>query len=143
MCGLSGFLDRHTQAKKGPQWARQASAKITRLIWELRAREYECCGQKIVYFLEPGFQRGVCPAARDYCERHRIARPYKKNEQARVKAIIVPYARKAWTGGRIELGTSHGWSPRWKPFLPDIITTARTWILAHTSTASDITNTGG
>ena len=50
--GLAGFRDRHTQAKKGPRQARQVPATIKRLIWELRIREHECCGQKIAYFLE-------------------------------------------------------------------------------------------
>jgi transposase len=50
--GLAGFLVRHTQAKKGPRRARQVPATIKRLIWELRVREYECCGLKIAYFLD-------------------------------------------------------------------------------------------
>jgi IS30 family transposase len=50
--GLSGFLERHTQAKKGPRRARQVPATLKRLIWELRVREHDCCGQKIAYFLE-------------------------------------------------------------------------------------------
>lgn len=50
--GLAGFLARHAQAKKGPRRARQVPATIKRLIWALRIREHECCGQKIAYFLE-------------------------------------------------------------------------------------------
>lgn len=50
--GLAGFLARHAQAKKGSRRARQVPASIKRLIWELRVREHECCGQKIAYFLE-------------------------------------------------------------------------------------------
>ena len=50
--GLAGFLDRQTQAKKGPRQARQVPARIKRLIWELRVREHDCCGQKIAYFLK-------------------------------------------------------------------------------------------
>jgi transposase len=50
--GRSGFLDRHRPAKLGPRLARQVPATITRLIWALRAREYDCCGQKIAYVLE-------------------------------------------------------------------------------------------
>jgi transposase InsO family protein len=50
--GLTGFLARHAQAKKGPRRARQVPAPIKRLIWEVRVREHECCGQKIAYFLE-------------------------------------------------------------------------------------------
>ena len=54
--GLSGLLARHTQAKKGPRRARQVPATIKRLIWELRIREHDCCGQKIAYFLEREYQ---------------------------------------------------------------------------------------
>jgi IS30 family transposase len=50
--GLAGFLARHAQAKKGPRQARQVSTTIKRLIWALRVREHECCGQKIAYFLD-------------------------------------------------------------------------------------------
>ena len=50
--GLSGFLARYAQSKKGPRQARQVPATIKRLIWALRTREHECCGQKIAYFLE-------------------------------------------------------------------------------------------
>ncbi|MEO8341724.1 MAG: hypothetical protein ABI604_18815 [Nitrospirota bacterium] len=50
--GLSGFLARHAQAKKGPRRARLVPATIKRLIWALRIREHECCGQKLAYFLE-------------------------------------------------------------------------------------------
>ena len=50
--GLAGFLARYAQAKKGPRRARQVPATIKRLIWALRIREHECCGQKIAYFLE-------------------------------------------------------------------------------------------
>lgn len=190
--GLSGFLERHTQAKKGPRRARQVPARIKRLIWELRVREHDCCGQKIAYFLEreyhvrlsvpkiyeilaekyvirskwrksqkrgavpraacaraviqmdtvafghlfaftgvdiytkeaevvlrpsltsddgaaflqtamarrftgrvevlqtdggPEFKGAVAQQARTYCERHRIARPYKKNEQAYIESF--------------------------------------------------------
>lgn len=45
--GLAGFLARQAQAKKGPRRARQVPATIKRLIWELRIREHECCGQTI------------------------------------------------------------------------------------------------
>jgi transposase len=45
--GLAGVLARHTQAKKGPRRARQVPARIKRLIWALRVREHDCCGQKI------------------------------------------------------------------------------------------------
>lgn len=50
--GLAGFLARYTQAKKGPRQARQVPARLKHLIWEIRTREHDGCGQKIAYFLE-------------------------------------------------------------------------------------------
>ena len=49
--GLPAFLSRYAAAKKGPRRARQVSGTIKRLAWAIRAREHECCGQKIQHFL--------------------------------------------------------------------------------------------
>jgi len=49
--GLIGFLDRYRQAKKGERAKRKANPLVKRWIWEIRKREYDCCGQKIQYFL--------------------------------------------------------------------------------------------
>jgi transposase InsO family protein len=49
--GLIGFLDRYRQAKKGERAKRKANPIVKRWIWEIREREYDCCGQKIQYFL--------------------------------------------------------------------------------------------
>ena len=49
--GLPGFLERYAAAKKGPRRGRQVPGAVKRLIWAIRAREHECCGQKIQYFL--------------------------------------------------------------------------------------------
>lgn len=211
--GLAGFLARHAQAKKGPRRARQVPATIKRLIWALRVREHDCCGQKIAYFLEreyhvrlsvpkiyeilaekyvirskwrknqkrgavpraacaraviqmdtvafghlfaftgvdiytkeaevvlrpsltsddgaaflrtamarrftgrvevlqtdggPEFKGAFAHQARAYCDRHRIARPYKKNEQAYIESSTAHSAKNAWAGGRIGPPTSRG-----------------------------------
>ena len=50
--GLTGFLDRYRLAKKGERKRRQVNPIIKRWVWEIRDREYDCCGQKIQYFLE-------------------------------------------------------------------------------------------
>ena len=50
--GLIGFLDRYEQAKKGERQGRQVDPIVKRRVWEIREREYQCCGQKIQYFLE-------------------------------------------------------------------------------------------
>jgi transposase len=49
-CGLLGFLDKYEQAKKGERRSRQAYPIVKRLVWELREREFHCCGQKVQYF---------------------------------------------------------------------------------------------
>lgn len=51
-CGLLGFLDQYTNAKKGPRTGRQVDLILKRWIWDIREREMDCCGQKIAYFLE-------------------------------------------------------------------------------------------
>ncbi|MDP3758392.1 MAG: integrase core domain-containing protein [Candidatus Daviesbacteria bacterium] len=58
--GLVGFLDRYSKAKKGPRIKRQVDPILKRWIWEIREREMDCCGQKIIYFLEK--EHGVSPA---------------------------------------------------------------------------------
>ena len=52
--GLLGFLDKYRQAKKGERKKRQVNPLVKRWVWEIREREYDCCGQKIQYFLERG-----------------------------------------------------------------------------------------
>jgi len=49
--GLMNFLDRYRRAKKGERKTRQVNPIFKRWVWEIRDREYSCCGQKIQYFL--------------------------------------------------------------------------------------------
>ncbi len=49
--GLLGFLDKYKKAKKGERKKRQVDPIIKRWVWGIREREYDCCGQKIQYFL--------------------------------------------------------------------------------------------
>jgi transposase InsO family protein len=81
--GLSGCLNRHAQAKKGPRRARQVPAQIKRLIWDLRAREYDCCGQKIAYFLEREHQvrLSVPKIYESLAEKYVIRSPWCKNQK--------------------------------------------------------------
>ena len=50
--GLLAFLDRYERAKKGERKRRQVDPIVKRLVWKIREREFNCCGQKIQYFLE-------------------------------------------------------------------------------------------
>ena len=55
--GLIPFLDSYEQAKKGERRGRQVDPILKRWVWDIREREWQCCGQKIQYFLEQ--ERGV------------------------------------------------------------------------------------
>ncbi len=55
--GLVPFLDSYEQAKKGERRGRQVDPILKRWVWDIREREWQCCGQKIRYFLEK--ERGV------------------------------------------------------------------------------------
>ena len=104
--GLAGFLDRHTQAKKGPRRARQVPARIKRLIWELRVREHDCCGQKIAYFLE-----------REYQVRLSVPKIY---EVLAEKYVIRSKWRKNQKRGLCRQRCGPGQSSRWIPWRLDI-----------------------
>lgn len=58
--GLVEFLDRYSQAKKGQRIKRQIDPILKRWVWEIREREMDCCGQKIIYFLQK--EHGVSPS---------------------------------------------------------------------------------
>jgi transposase InsO family protein len=81
--GLVGYFDRHTQAKKGPRRARQVPARIKRLIWELRVRELDCCGQKIAYFLEREYhlRLSVPKIYEILAEKYVIRSKWRKNQK--------------------------------------------------------------
>lgn len=50
--GLVDYLDIYRQAKKGERKRRQVNPVLKRWVWQIREREYHCCGQKIQYFLQ-------------------------------------------------------------------------------------------
>lgn len=91
--GLTGFRNRHTQAKQGPRQARQVPARIKRLIWELRVREHDCCGQKIAYFLEREYhvRLSVPKIYEILAEKYVIRSKWHKNQ----KRGAVPTASRA------------------------------------------------
>ena len=90
--GLSGFLERHRQAKKSPRRARQVSATIKRLIGELQVHEHECCGQKITYFLEREHQvRLSVPKIEEIlAEKYGIRSKWHKNQK---RGAVPPFCR--------------------------------------------------
>jgi transposase len=81
--GLLGFLDRYHQAKKGERKSRQVDPIVKRWVWEIREREYDCCGQKIQYFLEKerGIHLSVPKIYEILAEKYVIRSRWKKNKQ--------------------------------------------------------------
>ena len=54
--GLKAYLQLHPQANKQPRPVRQVRMSTKQLIWAIRQREKNCCGQKIAYFLQKEHQ---------------------------------------------------------------------------------------
>ena len=81
--GLTGFLDQYKQAKKGERKKRQVDPVVKRRVWEIREREYDCCGQKIQYFLnlEHGIHLSVPKIYEILTEKYVIRSKWKKNKQ--------------------------------------------------------------
>jgi transposase len=82
-CGLLGFLDKHEQAKKGERRSRQVDPIVKRLVWQLREREFHCCGQKIQYFLklEHGIHLSVPKIYEILAEKYVIRSRWRKNRE--------------------------------------------------------------
>jgi transposase len=80
--GLMSFLDAYRQAHKQPRPARQVPVSTKRLVWQLREREHNCCGQKIAYFLEKehGITLSVPKIYKILAERYVIRSKWKKNQ---------------------------------------------------------------
>lgn len=80
--GLLGFLDKYKQAKKGERKKRQVDPIVKRLVWGIRKREYDCCGQKIQYFLmkEYGVHLSVPKIYELLAEKYVIRSKWKKNK---------------------------------------------------------------
>ena len=80
---LLGFLDKYKQAKRGERQKRQVDPIVKRRIWEIREREYDCCGQKIQYFLvkEHRVHLSVPKIYEILTEKYVIHSEWKKNKQ--------------------------------------------------------------
>lgn len=80
--GLVGFLDIYSKAKKGPRVKRQVDPILKRWVWEIREREMDCCGQKIIYFLEKehGVTVSLAKVYEILAEKYVIKSKWKKNQ---------------------------------------------------------------
>lgn len=90
--GFLSFLDIYTNAKKGPRVKRQVDPILKRWVWEIREREADCCGQKILYFLkkEHNISLSVPKIYEILSEKYKIKSKWKKNQ----KRGLVPKAGK-------------------------------------------------
>jgi len=90
--GLIEFLDRYSKAKKVQRVKRQIDPILKRRVWEIRDREFDCCGQKIKYFLEKEY--GSSPAVSKIYEilgeKYKLKSKWKTNQ----KRGVVPHAVK-------------------------------------------------
>lgn len=91
--GLIPFLHQYENAKKGPRLKRQTDGLIKRWIWEIRKREFDCCGEKIQYFLqkEKGINLAVSHIYDILHEKYILRSKWQKNK----KRGLVPKANKA------------------------------------------------
>jgi transposase len=80
--GLLGFLDRYRQAKKGEREKRKTDPIVKRWVWGIREREFDCCGQKIRYFLERehGVRLSVTTIYDILSEKYIIRPDWRKNQ---------------------------------------------------------------
>ncbi len=79
--GLLGFLGRYERAKKGERRRRQVDPIVKRRVWDIRECEWQCCGQKIQYFLETeyGIHLSVPKIYEILAERYIIRSRWRKN----------------------------------------------------------------
>ncbi len=81
-----GFLDRYHQAKKGAREKRQINPIFKRWVWMIREREYDCCGQKIQYFLKKEHSVHISvPKIYEILSEKYVIRPKWKKNQKRGK----------------------------------------------------------
>jgi transposase len=81
--GLLEFLSRYENAKKGPREKRQVDPILKRWVWDIRDREFSCCGQKIAYFLEKekATHLSVPKIYEILSEKYQIRSKWKKNQE--------------------------------------------------------------
>lgn len=79
---LELFLDHYLSAKKGRRKKRKVDGLLKIRIWNLRDK-YDCCGQKIRYFLneEYGTDLGVTAIYEILKEKYKLRSTWKKNQK--------------------------------------------------------------
>lgn len=79
---LEIFLDKYLNAKKGERAKRKVDGLLKLKVWNLRDK-YDCCGQKIQYFLDEdyGIDLGVKTIYRILKEKYKLRSKWKKNQK--------------------------------------------------------------
>ena len=79
---LDAFLEHYSQAKKGERKNRKKDAILKRRIWGLREKHYQCCGQKIQYFLKKDYDQEVSVTTiyEILSEKYELRSKWKKNK---------------------------------------------------------------
>ena len=80
--GLIPFLEQFRASERKPRPSRQVPVSIKQLVWHLREREENCCGQKIAYFLreEHGIDLAVSKIYEVLAEKFIIRSKWRKNK---------------------------------------------------------------
>ncbi|OGE07782.1 hypothetical protein A3I53_02175 [Candidatus Curtissbacteria bacterium RIFCSPLOWO2_02_FULL_40_13b] len=103
--GLLGFLEDYQKAKKGERPKRQVDPILKRRIWTIREREMDCCGQKILYFLEKeyGIHISVPKIYEILAEKYIIKSKWKKYHK-RGPVPVATHAREVIQMDTVDFG---------------------------------------
>lgn len=79
---LEMFLDQYLSSKKGERAKRKVDGLLKLKVWNLRDK-YDCCGQKIRYFLNEdyGIDLGVKAIYKILKEKYKLRSKWKKNQK--------------------------------------------------------------
>lgn len=80
--GLDHYLEHYKNSKKGQRKSRKIDAILKRRIWDIREKYYDCCGQKIQYFLvrDYGTQVSVTTIYKVLGEKYELRSKWRKNQ---------------------------------------------------------------
>ena len=83
--GLLAYLDGYRRGQRSSRPTRQVPVQVKKLVWLLREREQDCCGQKIAYFLakEYDLKLSVPKIYEILAEKYRLRSKCKRHNQKR------------------------------------------------------------
>jgi transposase InsO family protein len=91
--GVNYFLNHHQNAKKGKRKSRKINPFLKRRVYEIREKYYDCCGQKIQYFLKKdyGIQVSVTTIYKILNERYQLRSKWQKNQKrGKIPVAVAP-----------------------------------------------------